>query len=87
MKTDMSISANFYGVATVGERGQIVIPAEARKNANIHSGDKVIVVGHPHNGLLILKMDALKEFLTSIVDDVAQVESKFNAQQDESTED
>ena len=27
------LSENFFGTATVGERGQIVIPAEARKNA------------------------------------------------------
>lgn len=33
---DSSMDANFYGVATVGERGQIVIPAEARKKMDIH---------------------------------------------------
>lgn len=32
-----------YGAVTVGERGQIVIPAELRKILNIKSGDQLIV--------------------------------------------
>ena len=45
----------FYGSATIGERGQIVIPAEARKDCNIHTGDKLLVFRHPmHPNMLIL---------------------------------
>ena len=45
----------FYGSATLGERGQIVIPAEARKDCDIHSGDKLLVFRHPiHPNMLIL---------------------------------
>lgn len=45
----------FYGSATIGERGQIVIPAEARKECEIHSGDKLLVFRHPlHPHMLIL---------------------------------
>jgi AbrB family looped-hinge helix DNA binding protein len=35
------------GSATVGERGQIVIPAEIRKLFKIHAGDKLIVFAKP----------------------------------------
>ena len=39
-----NISKNkIYGSATVGERGQIVIPADARKSFSIKPGDKLIV--------------------------------------------
>ncbi len=31
----------FYGSVTIGERGQIVIPAEARKNHSLAPGDKL----------------------------------------------
>jgi|WetSurMetagenome_2_1015567.scaffolds.fasta_scaffold1057203_2 AbrB family looped-hinge helix DNA binding protein len=34
-------------MATVGERGQVVIPAEIRKSFNIKSGDKLIVIAKP----------------------------------------
>jgi len=32
-----------YGPATVGERGQIVIPAKLRKALNIESGDQLMI--------------------------------------------
>jgi AbrB family looped-hinge helix DNA binding protein len=32
-----------YGAVTVGERGQLVIPAQLRKALNIKSGDQLIV--------------------------------------------
>jgi len=36
----------FYGSVTVGERGQIVIPHEARTQLNIKPSDKLVVFGH-----------------------------------------
>lgn len=54
----------FYGSTTVGERGQIVIPAEAREELGIRPGDKLLVMRHPvYKGLMIAKIDALKGFL------------------------
>lgn len=32
-----------YGTVTVGERGQLVIPAELRKKLKIKSGDKLMI--------------------------------------------
>jgi AbrB family looped-hinge helix DNA binding protein len=43
-----------FGAATVGERGQIAIPAEARKALDIASGDKLVVFGNTVSGALIL---------------------------------
>lgn len=40
------IVTEFYGTGTIGERGQIVIPAEARSNMNIQAGDKFVFIGH-----------------------------------------
>jgi AbrB family looped-hinge helix DNA binding protein len=36
----------FYGSATVGERGQIVLPANLRKDFHIKKGDKLLVIGN-----------------------------------------
>ncbi len=38
----------FMGAATVGRRGQIVIPTEARKRLGIEPGDLLVVVTDPH---------------------------------------
>ena len=43
-----------YGTATIGERGQIVIPAELRKALNIKSGDQLIVFAKPERRVISL---------------------------------
>lgn len=37
---------NFYGTGTIGEKGQIVIPAKAREKLDIKPGDDFIFFGH-----------------------------------------
>lgn len=52
-----------FGTATVGEKGQIVIPVEARNDLDLKVGDKLLVVSGPGNqGLLIMKPDVIKKF-------------------------
>ena len=43
-----------FGLVTVGDKGQIVIPAKARKIFNIRPGDKLIVLGDEAQGLALL---------------------------------
>lgn len=47
-------SFNLMGVVTVGERGQIVIPTNARTSAKIKAGDKLLVFSGPHEDSLIV---------------------------------
>ncbi|WP_416390183.1 AbrB/MazE/SpoVT family DNA-binding domain-containing protein [Terrisporobacter petrolearius] len=44
----------FFGSVTVGERGQIVIPKEARKLFDINTGDKLLVLGDEEKGIAIV---------------------------------
>ncbi|MHB1769469.1 MAG: AbrB/MazE/SpoVT family DNA-binding domain-containing protein [Minisyncoccota bacterium] len=43
--TGHSSKPHFYGTTVVGERGQTVIPAEARKDMKLKTGDKLLVFG------------------------------------------
>jgi AbrB family looped-hinge helix DNA binding protein len=53
-----------FGTATVGTKGQVVIPAEARDELNINAGDRLYVVGSPEGGFLgLLKEDSLEELI------------------------
>lgn len=64
MKKFQGLSECFYGASTVGERGQIVIPAEARNELGIHPGDKILMLRHPSNpGLMMFKLESAREFL------------------------
>lgn len=48
-----------FGLVTVGEKGQIVIPARARKVFDIKAGDQLIVLGDEQQGIAIVKGEAL----------------------------
>lgn len=57
----------FFGVVKVGERGQIVIPKQARDMYQIQSGDKLVVLGEDvTKGIAILKTDSFLEFADMI---------------------
>ncbi|MBD8071625.1 helix-turn-helix transcriptional regulator [Bacillus sp. PS06] len=58
---------HFFGVVKVGERGQIVIPKQAREMYQIHAGDKLVVLGEDATkGIAILKSDGFLEFADMI---------------------
>lgn len=57
-----------FGSVKVGERGQVVIPKEARKIFNIKSGDILLVLGDTERGIALVKADALREFARKILD-------------------
>lgn len=46
---------HMFGLVMVGDKGQIVIPAKARKLFDISAGDQVVIVGDEGQGLAILK--------------------------------
>jgi AbrB family looped-hinge helix DNA binding protein len=57
----------FYGTATVGSKGQIVIPADARTELEIKEGDKMIVLKGPRDGsLVVFKVDSVDFFKDKI---------------------
>ena len=51
----------FVGIAKVGEKGQIVIPKEARDIFDIKSGDSIIVLCDKQKGIALLKADEIED--------------------------
>ena len=73
----------FYGAATIGERGQIVIPADARNELGFHPGDKLLVMRHPvHTGLMIFKLDGVRAFLDEFYGQLQKAEAAIAASED-----
>ncbi|MBN1044352.1 helix-turn-helix transcriptional regulator [Clostridium botulinum] len=56
----------FFGAVVVGERGQIVIPKEAREIFNINAGDKLLILGDEERGLGIVHQRDLINFVGNI---------------------
>ena len=53
----------FYGSVKVGERGQIVIPAETRKDFNIKPGEQLLVLGDLSQGIALTTIPMLQKTL------------------------
>ena len=56
----------FVGIAKVGEKGQIVIPKEAREMFSINPGDSVIVLCDKSKGIALLKADAIEDMADKV---------------------
>lgn len=50
---------HIFGMVRVGEKGQIVIPAKARKIFDIGPGDNLIVLGEEGQGIALIKEKSL----------------------------
>lgn len=53
----------FYGSVTVSERGQVVIPAQARKDFGIETGEKLLVLGDLDKGLVFTKSNFILKMI------------------------
>lgn len=62
----------YIGICKVGEKGQIVIPKEARNMFNIKPGDSIIVLCDKKKGIALVKSDVI-EYLA---DDIMKGEDK-----------
>lgn len=56
-----------FGTVKVGERGQIVIPKEARELFKINPGDTLLVAGDINKGLAITKVEGIKGYILKIL--------------------
>lgn len=56
-----------FGTAKVGDRGQIVIPKEARDYFNIRSGDTLLILGSESQGLVISRPEVLDRVAQEIL--------------------
>ena len=57
-----------FGTAKVGDRGQIVIPKEARELFNIQPGNTLLILGEENKGLIISRPELLRDLADQIFD-------------------
>lgn len=59
-------SKRVFGTAKVGDRGQIVIPKEARELFNIQPGDTLLIIGEENKGLIVSRPGLLRDLADEI---------------------
>jgi AbrB family looped-hinge helix DNA binding protein len=55
-----------FGTAKVGDRGQIVIPKEARELFRIRPGDTLLIMGEEEKGLIVSRPEVLADLADQI---------------------
>jgi AbrB family looped-hinge helix DNA binding protein len=56
----------FYGITTLGEKGQVVVPSEARKAMGLKKGEKLLVLGIGHDMLAFSKVANIQHLITKL---------------------
>ena len=69
-------SRRVFGTAKVGDRGQIVIPKEAREFFGIEPGDTLLILGKSETSLIVTKPETLDDLANRIFYTVEKEESK-----------
>ncbi len=64
----MSEKDQMYGTTVMGARGQIVIPADARKEMGLEPGDKMLVMGKFGKVIALIKADEIENVVGMIID-------------------
>lgn len=57
----------YVGIAKVGEKGQIVIPKEARDMFNIKPGDSVVILCDKKKGMAVVKSEVFESTIDKVM--------------------
>ena len=58
---------HMFGVVKVGDKGQIVIPKDARKIYGLESGDALLVLGDS-NGIALVKTEIFQSVISNVME-------------------
>lgn len=64
-----------FGAVKVGDRGQVVIPKEAREVFQIKPGDMMLMMGDPATGIAMVRLDVFQDVASSILDNMPRMET------------
>ena len=68
---DMNIHEGKYAwMVKIGEKGQFVIPKEAREIFGLHPGDEILVLGDAKKGIAILPKSKQQDYIKHIFSDI-----------------
>ena len=66
-------SKSFYGMTTLGEKGQVVVPAEARKAMSLEKGEKLLVFSFDEDVLVLSKTEGMEKFAAHLSEQLKDI--------------
>ena len=61
-----TLDGKYAWMVKIGEKGQFVIPKEARELFNLHPGDEILVLGDIERGIAILPKSKQDDYIKNI---------------------
>ena len=65
-------NGNYAWMVKIGEKGQFVIPKEARDLFDLQPGNEILVLGDENRGLAILPKEMQKEYIARIFSEIEE---------------
>ena len=82
---ELAKDKKFYGAVTVSERGQIAIPAQARRDFDIKPGEKLLVLADLTKGIVLTKATIMARMMAATLEGVATMKDMLGTEpEDES---
>ncbi len=81
MKIKSEEEHKFYGTTSIGKKGQMVVPIEARRSLNVKEGEKLLVFGMGRDMIAVMKLSQIEEFASMLSKKLKAIESILNKKQ------
>ncbi len=62
----------YVWMVKIGEKGQFVVPKEAREMFGLHPGDEILVLGDIQRGIAILPKERQQDYIKQIFSDIEE---------------
>jgi AbrB family looped-hinge helix DNA binding protein len=72
----MNQHPEIIGFVTVNDKGQVVIPADARAAIGMKPGDKLLAIVHSGRGISLMKPDGVEQLAKQMLKDISNAEDK-----------
>ena len=69
---------HIFGTAKVGEKGQIVIPKDARTLFDVKPGDTLLILGDERSGIIVTRPDVIRDAAAQVFEDLERNEGEHN---------
>lgn len=68
----------FYGTTIIGEKGQVVVPIEARKRLNLKKGERLLVFGMGGDMVALIKLSRVEKIAQHLSEKLKTIDKIIN---------